>query len=59
MRWKATREGETRVRKCFLIIPRCIMGEWRWLEIAHIKERYEFCEGGYWRDIEWVEGEVE
>ena len=42
MRWKAKKEpqpGGERVLRKFLLFPRCIKGEWRWLEWAGIHQR--------------------
>lgn len=42
MRWtKPTpREGDRRVVQKFLFLPKCLDGEWRWLERAKIVQRY-------------------
>lgn len=70
MRWEkraATRPqaGERREVLRFLLIPREICGQWRWLEFAKIRqERYlgwsSMPEGPVyrswkWRDVEWVD----
>ena len=57
MRWKYRRrhEGDYRIIKRFLLFPRRITGEARWLETAYIEQ--ELCrgfEGDYWwRDTYW------
>lgn len=42
MHWKAKtkKEGQTRTRRKFLLIPRSFDGETRWLEFAKIREDY-------------------
>jgi len=43
MRWKAKLPeilGQSRIIKRFLFLPKCINYEWRWLEIASIKQMY-------------------
>ena len=43
MRWKAKHEktkGDERKKSGFLLLPRQIAGEWRWLEYATWIERY-------------------
>lgn len=55
--WSKPRNGATRSRDGFLLLPRCIEGEWRWLERADWIERYE---DGYgvrysgWYATEWM-----
>ena len=42
MRWKQKsghKLGDTRRRSRFLLVPKCIRGEWRWLERAAWVER--------------------
>lgn len=48
MRCKAWRK---RVVKRFLIFPRSVAGEVRWLETAYIKQEFY---GGWWFDKVWV-----
>lgn len=58
MRW-AYKENETRrVRRSFLILPRYINGEARWLErAAWIEERdIGNYAGGEWRPVRWADG---
>ena len=62
MRWPETpipKRGDTRTRRGFLIIPRCIAGQWRWLEYA-VWEQVFFSvySGSGWEDRRWVEPEI-
>ena len=59
MRWKAEKvihHNDIRAITKFLLIPRCLNGEWRWLERATIKQRFH-C--GYddhqWENEEWID----
>jgi len=56
MRWKEQINviGERRVIKRFLLFPRKIQREWRWLETAYI---IQIMTHFGWRDSEWVESE--
>ncbi len=38
MRWYKTKIGETRIKKKFLLVPRRINNETRWLEFATIEQ---------------------
>lgn len=51
MRWisKIPKCGQTRIIKRFLLFPRLVNHEWRWLEIAYILQ--EWCFG--WEDKDW------
>jgi hypothetical protein len=62
MRWNCTKKEppEYRIVHRFLLFPKCIKGETRWLEWATIKQEYYFYCGfsmgndeGY-RSIEWI-----
>lgn len=55
MRWYKSVGGDIRIITRFLLIPRCIKGQWRWLETAKIKQTYDtrWCEP-MWVDVEWV-----
>lgn len=49
---------DERVIEGFLLLPRCINVEWRWLEKAKRKQIYEGYtkdEGWLWRDECWVD----
>ena len=52
MRLKIAEYGDTRIKTRFLILPKFIRGEWRWLEIASWKQIYSEIWG--WVDKEWV-----
>jgi hypothetical protein len=66
MRWKTKQSpniGDTRVVKRFLLFPKEIDGEYRWLEVSRIEQRYErdyisvgLGMGSYcrWQDSAWV-----
>lgn len=63
MRWKKKnkrypQDEETRIITRFLIFPKCIDSQYRWLEIAKIEQFFRGydCErnvGGYWVDRCW------
>jgi hypothetical protein len=54
MRWGKEEPaiGEERVVNKFLIFPKCIHGECRWLERVVIKQKYY--RKKYWIDISWL-----
>ena len=63
MKWKEeNKEGKERIVNKFLLIPRCIDSETRWLEKATIKQklvkRIDFTGGGgywyEWEDVCWM-----
>ena len=51
MRWKRKKkqqpkEGDTRIVDWFLLFPKCLDDEWRWLELTQIHQEYqpgEYC----------------
>lgn len=50
--------GRVRIKERFLLLPKCIDGEWRWLEKACYKQMYtgrdingELVFG--WEDVSW------
>ena len=57
-KWHTRCQGDARVIKRFLWLPRCIKGECRWLERAKISQMWV---GGYdrdhsgWEDEAWVD----
>ena len=67
MRWKADplkdMEGQQRVVSKFLLFPKCLDGEWRWLERSNIVQQVckldvgGSCQWGcyawQWIDISW------
>jgi len=56
MRWKAKPWQNPRIIRRFLIFPRCIGAEWRWLEWARIEQRFVGSVADcYWEDIRWVD----
>lgn len=59
MRWNAKpqpNDGDTRIRSKFLLFPKVIKGEWRWLELASYKQKYAwYWDGGIWFTKEWVD----
>lgn len=65
MRWIATRArgprvGDSRIRRRFLLIPRCINGEWRWMERAAWRETYRsYWDSSLWEKDWWINPEAE
>jgi len=56
MRWKATvQEGKnTRIIKRFLLLPRCVDNEWRWLKVCQIRQKKVYgVNYYYWVDEAW------
>lgn len=37
-----------------LLFPKCLDGEWRWLEIAQINQEFRVV-GWQWSDTDWVD----
>ena len=63
MRWPKRgfpRGGEQRTRRQFLLFPRCIQNEWRWLEHACWREYWQIVRSmssnHHWVAFEWVGG---
>lgn len=62
MKWKSNKVniGQERIEKKFLLFPKCINNEWRWLEKVSYKQRYrrELDSSGFycylWEDVEWL-----
>lgn len=51
------KEGATRVITRFLLFPRAIQGQVRWMELARIEQKavYENHEAyGCWMDVRWL-----
>ena len=54
MRWRCIRtekhEGELRIRRRWLLFPKCINDEWRWFELGEWEEKYVIRIGelGFW-----------
>jgi hypothetical protein len=61
MRWdkkKRPVEGERRIKRKFLWFPKCLKGQYRWMETAEwVVEAYYRDWGLYWRPIAWVDSE--
>jgi len=58
MRWPTQRlnHGNTRVVKKFLLLPKSISEETRWLEIVKIKQTFKcYYDGCFWEDTEWLD----
>ena len=63
MRWNTTpfpKDGNTRIVTKFLLLPKCIKNEWRWLETATYEEVYRpGADGGvlirHWCSQSWVD----
>ncbi len=52
MKWRAKQFGDTRCKTRFLLFPKCIEGEWRWLVVATWHEEVV---GGYLiGDLVWA-----
>jgi len=61
---KSPKIGDKRIRTKFLLFPRIINGEFRWLEFANIKQELKAWKAMVpetsgidvkgWRNIEWV-----
>jgi len=56
MRWHRQEDGEKRTVTRFLIFPKCIGDEWRWLERATWAEHYirGGGEGSWWGADAWL-----
>lgn len=62
----SAKKGDVRVTTKFLLLPRCINREWRWLEKATYSQRmstkycrhhgavYEYTD---WENVDWLETE--
>ena len=61
MRWsekkkKITRDGDTKTVTRFLIFPKKLNGQWRWLEKARWIKKYVWNGDCYeWNDQDWLE----
>lgn len=54
MRWKKNNRRDTRVVRKILLFPKCICGEFRWLELAYIKQEYGADYYDSWSNIRWA-----
>lgn len=54
--WMGSIDGESRIRKRFLIFPMQINGKYRWLEIAFWEEKFSVPITGkcYWVKMWWI-----
>lgn len=62
MRWKERvwKHGDTRTIKRFLLFPRYVDGEWRWLELAEISQRLHVTRTSvYWFDLNWIDDQTQ
>lgn len=63
MRWKQApdpKHHDTRTRNVFLLFPKCLGGQWRWLERASIVEKFIDILGerqGWWEQS-WAPDEL-
>lgn len=50
------KDGDVRIKTKFLILPKIINGELRWLEFATYSQEYSIlgCGVAGWFDIEWI-----
>lgn len=65
MRWKKKqksypKDGEIRIVNKFLLFPRVINNEYRWLELVKIEQFYRGYDyvhgtGGFWIDKDWID----
>jgi len=54
MRWRKPKDGDTRFKKSFLLLPRTIQGVTRWLEMAKWEQRYSYTGSWEFGDCKWV-----
>ena len=55
MKWKTPKSGDKRIVSKFLLFPREINNEVRWLEKVKIEQEYDRgCLLGWW-DIKWAD----
>ncbi len=57
MRWHRPKTGDTRIIKKFLLLPKTIGNQTRWLEWANIVQKYAYYER--WYDYRWLDVENE
>ena len=57
MRWYNRPHGDWRLITKFLLLPRCVQGEWRWLERATIAQQFNhgFLLPSFWSDEFWYD----
>jgi len=56
MRWKDEFTGEMRTARKFLLFPKEIDNEVRWMEYAYIQQSCFLNKkhGKYWKDVAWI-----
>lgn len=59
MKWNYVEhnDGDIRIIKRFLLFPKCIKGECRWLCVASIKQKYNgrnYADNG-WKNISFID----
>ena len=55
MRWNTYKHGEIRIINTFLLFPKTINGETRWLEFALIKQQFHnYTCASVWDNICWL-----
>ena len=52
MRWKTAENFDRRIKTGFLILPKKLDNEWRWLERASWEQEYY---DGFWWSDHWIE----
>ena len=58
MEWNKPDRGATRIIKKFALFPKCLGGQFKWLQMCYIEQRYcwgsGFLDNDYWDDVEFV-----
>ena len=57
MRWKEKprpANGDKRVKRVWLLFPKCVAGEWRWLETAWIRQEFVGRTMLGWISHDWI-----
>ena len=58
MTWSKPNNMDERIVKRFALFPKHIYGQFKWLQMCYIKQRYHrssfFVENDYWEDVEFV-----
>lgn len=58
MEWNKPDRGATRIIKKFALFPKCLGGQFKWLQTCYIEQRYcwgsGFLDNDYWDDVEFV-----
>lgn len=53
MRWTSPKLGDKRIRSRFLIFPKRLQSQWRWLEYACWEEEYQYVSYSFHYDGKW------